>query len=325
MDEKKEETFQSSEDSIEKLETEKKSTSSIDEASHIEEEIISEEDISAEHEQDPSPESSSTIEDEQATELEEDKPASEIEEIKPLEEEPVREEVPPPGKEVIIVQEVKEKTEDKIIKKIKRTTLIVLLIIGLILVGGIYAWTSGMDDLRADNDYLIVVVYKDVPKAASIYHEDTKESDIVEVIELGALTKSNRKSYFNNVQNEYGVLDRMIIIDVDTLKALSTDDYILYKDDPNKSISRDDMYNWLIGRSFPLDEIKGDDSPSKFNANMLKSWLDHYQEKLFGNWGSNTIKVVLNGYRSETIIIHPGNSALFILKYIAIEKIFLPV
>jgi len=340
MDEKKEETFQSSEDSIEKLETETQSTSSTDEAPHIEEEKTSEEDISAEHEPEPSPESSSTIKDEQATELEEDKPASEIEEtkiveeeipvseveeIKPLEEEPVSEEVPPPRKEVVIVQEVKEKTKDKIIKKIKRTTLIVLLIIGLILVGGVYAWTSGMDDLRADNDYLIVVVYKDVPKAASIYHEDTKESDVVEVIELGALTKSNRKSYFNNVQNEYGVLDRMIIIDVDTLYKLSTDDYILYKDDPNKSISRDDMYNWLIGRSFPLDEIKGDDSPSKFNANMLKSWLDHYQEKLFGNWGSNTIKVVLNGYRSETIIIHPGNSALFILKYIAIEKILLPV
>ena len=310
MDEKKEGTFQSSEDMTEKSESEP---------------VSSKEEISDENEE---PEISILKTDEEiAQELKEDKPASEIEEIKPFEEEPepVREDVPPPPKEVVIVQEVKEKTEKKIIKNIKRSTVIVLLIIGLILIGGVYAWTSGMDDLREDNDYLIVVVYKDVPKAASIYHKDTQESDIVEVIELGALAKSNRKSYFNNVQKEYGVLDRMIIIDVDTLKALSTDNYILYKDDPNKTIYRDDMYNLLIGKSFPLDEIKGDDSPSKFNANLLKSWLDHYHEKLFDNWGGNTIKVVLNGYRSEKIIIHPGNSALFILKYIAVEKVLLPM
>ena len=325
MDEKKEETFQSSEDMTEKSESEP--VSSKEEISDENEEpeisiLKTDEEIAQELKEDKP-----VSEIDETETVEEDKPASEIEEIKPFEEEPepVREDVPPPPKEVVIVQEVKEKTKIKIIKNIKRSTVIVLLITGLILIGGVYAWTSGMDDLREDNDYLIVVVYKDVPKAASIYHKDTQESDIVEVIELGALAKSNRKSYFNNVQKEYGVLDRMIIIDVDTLKALSTDNYILYKDDPNKTIYRDDMYNWLIGKSFPLDEIKGDDSPSKFNANLLKSWLDHYHEKLFDNWGGNTIKVVLNGYRSENIIIHPGNSALFILKYIAVEKVLLPM
>jgi len=322
MDEKKEETFQSSEDSMEKSETETQSTSSTDEAPHIEEEKTSEEYISAENEPEPSPESSLTVEDEKATELEEDKPVSEIEEIKPLEEEPVREEVPPQPKEVVIVQEVKEKTKDKIIKKVKRTTLIVLVIIGLILVGGVYAWTSGMDDLRADNDYLIVVVFKEV-EAASIYHKDTGESEVIEVPELEKI--SDRKRFFESVQKKYGVLDRMIIIDVDTLYKLSTDDYILYQDDPNKTIYRDEMYDWLIGKDFPRPEIQGNDSPSEVNANMLKSWLDHYQEKLFENWGSNTIKVVLNGYRSDKIIISPGNSALFILKYISIEKILLPM
>jgi hypothetical protein len=318
MDEKKEETFQSSEDSMEKSETETQSTSSTDEAPHIEEEKTSEEDISAENEPEPSPESSLTVEDEQATELEEDKPVSEIEEIKPLEEEPVREEVPSQPKEVVIVREVKEKTKDKIIKK----ALIVLVIIGLILVGGVYAWTSGMNDLRADNDYLIVVVFKEV-EAASIYHKDTGESEVIEVTELEKI--SDRKRFFESVQKKYGVLDRMIIIDVDTLYKLSTDDYILYQDDPNKKIYRDEMYDWLIGKDFPRPEIQGNDSPSEVNANMLKSWLDHYQEKLFGNWGSNTIKVVLNGYRSDKIIISPGNSALFILKYISIEKILLPM
>jgi hypothetical protein len=336
MDKKKEETFQSSEDSMEKSETETQSTSSTD-APHIEEEKTSEKDISAENEPEPSPESSLTVEDEQATELEEDKPVSEIEEteiieeekpvfeveeIKPLEEEPVKEEVPPKPKKVVIVKEVKEKTKDKIIKKVKRTTLIVLIIISLILVGGMYAWTSGMDDLRADNDYLIVVVFKEV-EAASIYHKDTGESEVIEVTELEKI--SDRKRFFESVQKKYGVLDRMIIIDVDTLYKLSTDDYILYQDDPNKKIYRDEMYDWLIGKDFPRPEIQGNDSPSEVNANMLKSWLDHYQEKLFGNWGSNTIKVVLNGYRSDKIIISPGNSALFILKYISIEKILLPM
>ncbi len=159
----------------------------------------------------------------------------------------------------------------------------------------------------------------------AIYHKDTGESEIIEVTELEKI--SNRKLFFESAQKKYGVLDRMIIIDVDTLRKLSTDEYILYKDDPEKKITRDEMYNWIIGKDFPTDAIQGDDSPSVVNANMLKSWLDHYEGKLFGNWGIDTIKVVLNGYRSEEekIVIFPGNSALFILKYVPIERIFIPL
>ncbi|MBC2761903.1 MAG: hypothetical protein HF970_01065, partial [ANME-2 cluster archaeon] len=228
-------------------------------------------------------------------------------------------EVPP--KEVVIIKEV-EKKPNKFVRKIKRTALVIVLVIALALAGTMYAWTSGMNDLRDDNDYLIVVVFKEA-EAASIYHKDTGESEIIEVTELEKI--SNRKLFFESAQKQYGVLDRMIIIDVNTLRKLSTDEYILYNDDPEKKITRDEMYNWIIGKDFPRDSIQGNDSPSVVNANMLKSWLDHYEEKLFGDWGGYTIKVVLNGYRSEKIIIYPGNSALYILKYVAVEKIFFPV
>jgi hypothetical protein len=226
-----------------------------------------------------------------------------------------------PPKEMVIIEEV-EKKPNKFVKNIKKTGLVIIIVIALALAGTMYAWTSGMNDLRDDNDYLIVVVFKEA-EAASIYHKDTGESEIIEVTELQKI--SNRKLFFESAQKKYGLLDRMIIIDVDTLRKLSTDEYILYKDDPEKKITRDEMYNWIIGKDFPSDAIQGDDSPSVVKANMLKSWLDYYEEKLFENWGSRTIKVVLNGYRSEKIIIYPGNSALFILKYVAIEKIFFPV
>jgi hypothetical protein len=277
--------------------------------------------------------------DEESVEASDEEPKQEVE-IEP--ETPVKEEIPvekepkttpepipvikeepkeAPPKEVVIIKEV-EKKPNKFIKKIKRTVLVIILVIALALAGTMYAWTSGMDDLRDDNDYLIVVVFKEA-EAASIYHKDTGESEIIEVTELEKI--SNRKLFFESAQKNYGVLDRMIIIDVDTLRKLSTDEYILYKDDPEKKITGEEMYNWIIGKDFPSDAIQGNDSPSVVNANMLKSWLDHYEGKLFGNWGSYTIKVVLNGYRSEKIIIYPGNSALFILKYVAVEKIFFPV
>jgi len=228
-----------------------------------------------------------------------------------------------PPKEVVIIKEV-EKIPNKFVRNIKRTALVIVLVIALALAGTMYAWTSGMDDLRDDNDYLIVLVFKEA-EAASIYHKDTGESEIIEVTELEKI--SNRKLFFESAQKKYGVLDRMIIIDVDTLRKLSTDEYILYKNDPEKKITRDEMYNWIIGKDFPTDAIQGDDSPSVVNANMLKSWLDHYERKLFGNWGIDTIKVVLNGYRSEEekIVIFPGNSALSILKYVPIERIFIPL
>jgi hypothetical protein len=234
-----------------------------------------------------------------------------------------KEPIETPPKEVVIIEEMEIKPK-KFFNNIKGTLLVIVLVIALALAGTFYAWTSGMDDLRDDNDYLIVVVFKEA-EAASIYHKDTGESDIIEVTELEKI--SNRKLFFESAQKKFGVLDRMIIIDVDTLRKLSTDEYILYKDDPEKKITRDEMYNWIIGKDFPRDEIKGNDSPSVVNANMLKSWLDHYEEKLFENWGGYTIKVVLNGYRSEEekIIIYPGNSALFILKYVAVEKIFFPL
>ncbi len=225
-------------------------------------------------------------------------------------------------KEVVIIKEVEKKQSNKFMKKMKRSILGLILVIVLVFAGSLYAWTTGVDDLRDDQDYLIVVVYKDVPKAGTIYHKNTGQSDVIEVTQLGAL--SNRKQFFDSAQQEYGALDRMVIIDVDTLKALSTDQYIIYESgDP---IYVDEMSDWLTGVKIPPNEIIGDDeSMSKVNAKILKAWIDHYGNQLLGGYGGYTIKVVLNAYRGDNIMIYPGNSALTILKYVAIEKIIFPV
>ena len=224
-------------------------------------------------------------------------------------------------KEVVIIREVEKKQSNKFVKKIKRSFLAVILIIALVIAGGIYAWTSGMEDLRDDNDYLIVVVYKDVPKAASVYHKDVRQSDIIEITELGAL--SNRKQFFDKAEDDYGVLDRMIIIEVDTLKDLSTDSYIIYE--TGDEIYVDDMYKWIIQTEYPTPQIIKDDNPSTVAAKILKAWIDHYSDQLLGGYGGYTVRVILNAYRADDILIYPGNSALTILKYIAIEKLVFPV
>jgi len=223
--------------------------------------------------------------------------------------------------EVVIIKEVEKKQSNKFVKKIKWSFLALILIIALVIAGSIYAWTSGMEDLRDDNDYLIVVVYKDVPKTASIYHKDLRPSEIVEITELGAL--SNKKQFFENAQDDYGVLDRMIIIDIDTLKALSTDNYILYE--TGDEIYVDDMYKWIIQTEYPTEKVRQNDNPSTVAAKILKAWIDHYSDQLLGGYGGYTVRVILNAYRADDILIYPGNSALTILKYVAVEKLVFPV
>ena len=226
-----------------------------------------------------------------------------------------------PPKEVVIIKEV-EKKPNKFVKKIKRTGLVIFLVIALALAGSMVAWTSGMDDLRNDNTYLIVVVYKDVPHAASIYHTDTKQSDPIELTELGAL--SNNKQFFENAKKQHNVsIDRLIIIDMETFKKLSTEEYIIY-DETDERIYVDEMCNWIIGTDYPRPEIQKDDTPSIVKGKILKSWINDYHDKLFSGYGGYSTKVILNAYRSGKIVIYPRNSALTIMKYVAVERIFFP-
>ena len=229
-------------------------------------------------------------------------------------------EVPP--KEVVNIKEV-EKKPNKFVKNIRRTGFAIVLVILLALVGAMFAWTSGMDDLRDDNTYLIVVVHKDVPNAANIYHTDTKQSDVIEVTELGAL--SNNKQFFENAQKQHNIsIDRLIIIDMDTFKKLSTDEYIIY-DKTDERIYVDEMCSWINGTIYPRPEIQKDDTPSIVKAKILKSWIDHYNDKLISGYDRYSARVILNAYRSDQIIIYPGNSALTIMKYVAVERIFFSI
>ncbi|MBA1341436.1 MAG: hypothetical protein C5S40_04785 [ANME-2 cluster archaeon] len=294
----------------------------------------------------PEEEEPITTSDEELVEASDEEPKEEVKvlpEIPSKEEMPVKEEIPvekepetpsepvpvikekpkeAPPKEVVIINEV-EKKPNMFVKNIKRTGFAIVLVILLALVGTMFAWTSGMDDLRDDNTYLIVVVYKDVPQAASIYHTDTKQSDVIEVTELGAL--SNNKQFFENAKKQHNVLiDRLIIIDMDTFKKLSTEEYIIYEK-TDERIYVDEMCSWINGTIYPRPEIQKDDTPSIVKAKILKSWIDHYNDKLISGYDGYSARVILNAYRSGQIIIYPGNSALTIMKYIAVERIFFPI
>ncbi|MCL7412799.1 MAG: hypothetical protein M8353_04175 [ANME-2 cluster archaeon] len=309
MNDKDEETLKTIEDMPETSESGMEPFTSGEKTSEPEDEVTLEEE---------SPEPVPVQKPEQKQESEPKTKPSLIPKLKPKPEPSPPKEV---QKEVVIIREVEKKQSNRFMKKIKRYFLAIILIIALVIAGSLYAWTNGMEDLRDDTDYLIVVVYKDVPKAASVYHKDMRQSEIIEITELGAL--SNRKAFFEKAENDYGKLDRMIIIDVDTLKALSTDSYILYE--TGNEIYVDDMYKWIVQSEYPPSHIIKDDNPSTVAAKILKAWIDHYSDQLLGGYGGYTVRVILNAYRANDILIYPGNSALTILKYVAVEKLVFPV
>ncbi len=85
------------------------------------------------------------------------------------------------------------------------------------------------------------------------------------------------------------------------------------------------MCSWIIGADYPRPEVQMEDTPSIVKAKILKSWIDHYSDKLISGYGGYSARVILNAYRSDQIVIYPGNSALMIMKYVAVERIFFPL
>jgi len=221
-----------------------------------------------------------------------------------------------PEAEVKEAKEVKE-TGGGIGGKIKNWIIILMLLTVLIFAGAFFLWKSGIDGLKGDEAYLIVVQEKGVAKAGSIYVLATEETDIINVEELPAVTDLGR--FYRDARSERRI-DRLVVIRVETISELSTEPYLEYR---GKKIPSEDLGGYITGALWD-SELAGDDPPWMFRAKLLSEWVDLHSNKISNaNYGSKAYGIIFGGYRSGDIQIYPRNAALMLLKYVPLEQIIL--
>jgi len=213
--------------------------------------------------------------------------------------------------------EKKVKKEKKKFWTLKRTIGMILLILVVLAVFTAFGVWRGLKDIADDQKILMVAEEGDVAKAASIYDTDSGEGKAVNVEVLPSL--SNIETFYDAVVAEYGNIDRMIIADTDAIYDLSMDPSIEFR---GTDVDRNTLIDWVIGKSYPPQNLQRDQKPWDFRADLLNEWFDYYYDRLDqGGYRKYIIENGMDLYREGHIKIYKTNIALTVLKYISIEKI----
>jgi hypothetical protein len=258
-------------------------------------------------------------------------------------------EQPSEEKESPVVAEQTEKKPGKPIgSRIKNWVIILLLLFILVTAGTFALWRIGVNDLKDDNYFLIVVQDQGVAKAGSVYDLSSDTADIINVEELPAVTnlrifldegeckwqRENRPDLIDSVAislavenptctqilSQRRVIDRLLVINVGTVEKLSTEPFLEYN---GKKIPSRDVGGYIVGTYWDVT-LAGEDPPWKFRANLLSEWVELYSDMVLdASFGSTVYNVIFGDYRSGAIMVYPRNAALVILKFIPIEQIFL--
>lgn len=203
--------------------------------------------------------------------------------------------------------------------RIKNWILILLFLSIIILAGTFWLWKTGVDDLKDDNTFLIVVQQKDVAKAGSIYDLSQNKAEIINVATLTSLNNLGR--FFNDAQSVSGrKIDRMVVIRVETLTQISSVPSIQYN---GLQIPSRDVGGYISDELFD-ERIQADDPAAIWKGKLLSEWVElHSQEIQDANFASGTFKSVSSEFRKGGIVIYPRNRAVMMLKYIPVEKLLL--
>lgn len=200
---------------------------------------------------------------------------------------------------------------------IKNILLIALLVVLLLGAGLFYMWRTGVNDLKGDSKFLIVVQEKGVAKAGTLYNLKNNAVDIVNVEELPAV--SDVGSFYEEASGA-GSADGLILIEVSTVSKLSTEPFLEYN---GRQIPSNEVGGYITGELWDA-KLAGEDPPWKFRAKLLTEWVEYYDERILdANYGSQVYNQIFEDYRGGRIKVHPRNNALLILKYIPVEKIIL--
>jgi hypothetical protein len=249
---------------------------------------------------------------------EEEKPNQEANEEKPVEVEKEPEVKAVEEKPVEAEKKVEMKKKGPSIgSRIKNWIIILLLLLILVPAGTYWVWKTGVDDLKGDNRFLIVVQEQGVAKAGSVYDLSTNKAEVINVEELPAATDLG---VFYREASKKEKIDRLIVIRVKTVRELSTEPYLEYH---GKQIPSEDVGGYIIG-SFWDSDMAGSDPPWMFRANLLSNWVELYSGKIQdASFGSHVYKVIFSEYRNGGIVVYPRNRALIIIKFVPLEQIFL--
>ncbi|MFQ5800990.1 MAG: hypothetical protein ACE5HH_04650 [Candidatus Hydrothermarchaeales archaeon] len=212
-----------------------------------------------------------------------------------------------------------EKEGPGIGSRIKNWVIILLLLVILVLAGTFWLWKTGVEDLKGDNTFLIVVQDKGVAKAGSIYDLSANKAEIINVETLPPV-KDRREFLTDAVKQSNRNIDRLIVISVATVTELSTEPSLEYK---GKQIPSRDVPGYLTG-ALHDEVLRGGDPDWMFRAKLLSNWVELYSGKIQdASFGSHVYKVIFSGYRKGSIAVYPRNKALIIIKYIPLEQIIL--
>ncbi len=230
------------------------------------------------------------------------------------------------GKQETPIAEVLTEKEEGPIKdrpgigsRIKNWILTLLILSILLLAGTFWLWKTGVDDLKDDNTFLIVVQQKDVAKAGSIYDLSQNKADIINVATLTSL--DNLGKFFKDAQSVSGrKTDRMVVIRVETLTRISSVPFIHYNE---LQIPSKDVGGYISDELFD-ERIQADDPAAIWKGKLLSEWVElHSEEIQDASFASGTFNAVSSEFRNGGIVIYPRNRAVIMLKYIPIEKLIL--
>lgn len=188
---------------------------------------------------------------------------------------------------------------------------------------------SGAKDMRDDRRYLIIFQSKGEPRAGVIFTTEgiftsdgigTAESGEEELINAFSLPSVSEKNFFSEAA-KYKV-DRVVVLNHEALKRLSSKPHISYKD---SKVLVESAVSWISGYSWiPLgivnEEERKKTEVGELNSELLAAWIDeNAREQLTLKTGFGEI---IEEYRKGNVIIYPENAALKILKFVPLEKAF---
>jgi len=214
------------------------------------------------------------------------------------------------------MKEKKEKPKKSFGKKIKHFFITIIVLIILIAVALGVLLKLGVDDLQDDENYLLVVQNKDVAKAGTLYNMPKNEDTIINIEPFPSL---NKLSDFYGYASSSNQIDRLLVFDTSVIRKYSGGNTFEFR---GQQIEINMFIKFLTGEEPIPAELRQDDAAEwETRSHMLGDWVDEFHGNIFASVWYN-FKQLAGDYRTNSVMLYPSNSALFIVKFIPIEKVF---
>jgi len=222
--------------------------------------------------------------------------------------------------EVIGSEKEENKSEHKkprksFLKKIMNLfiAIIILLILFAVVAGLLLKF--GIDDLNDDDNYLLIVQNNNVAKSGTLFKRSSNEETIINIESFSSLNKISDFYEFANSKNK---IDRLLVFDLSAIREYSEGSTFEFR---GNQIEINMFVKYLSGEEPIPEELRQNDVAEwETRSHILGDWIDAFHKNIFTSVGKN-YKRLADDYRQNRIIVYPSNSALFVIKFIPIEKV----